>query len=309
VLTQHQADGARSAPRVSGATLGECFSAKESVMPRSLCKSLARKKIESKLMNFEDLNQKQTKFLIYLIRELELGDYESEMVCYANRKGCFIRLFSKNPDDENVKIPINETDLLHFSETGYFTVIKTLDRRNTEESSYVALVSDDVNYKIAIKPRAYEQYNKWMSPTENKNSKHTKVRSTSEFYIDPDRIQELRSIPKKDYDFSKLVRLCEELNACSENENFFAVAMITRAIIDHVPPLFGCHKFGEVANNYRGSKSFKGSMKSLDSSLRNIADHHLHVQIRKKETLPKFPQVNFSADLDVLLAEIVRIYT
>ena len=39
-LTQHQADGARSAPRVSGAILGECFSAKECVKPRSLCKSL-----------------------------------------------------------------------------------------------------------------------------------------------------------------------------------------------------------------------------------------------------------------------------
>ena len=39
-LTQHQADGARSAPRVSGAILGESFRAKESVKPRSLCESL-----------------------------------------------------------------------------------------------------------------------------------------------------------------------------------------------------------------------------------------------------------------------------
>ena len=43
-LTQHQADGARSAPRVSGAILGECFSAKECVKPRSLCESLGFKK-------------------------------------------------------------------------------------------------------------------------------------------------------------------------------------------------------------------------------------------------------------------------
>ena len=38
--TQHQADGARSAPRVSGAILGECFRVKECVKPRSLCESL-----------------------------------------------------------------------------------------------------------------------------------------------------------------------------------------------------------------------------------------------------------------------------
>jgi hypothetical protein len=45
----------------------------------------------------------------------------------------------------------------------------------------------------------------------------------------------------------------------------------------------------------------------LDRSLRNIADAHLHVQIRTSEVLPTGPQVDFRADLDVLLSEVVRV--
>lgn len=28
--------------------------------------------------------------------------------------------------------------------------------------------------------------------------------------------------------------------------------MLTRALIDHVPPVFGCQSFVELANNYAG---------------------------------------------------------
>jgi len=48
-------------------------------------------------------------------------------------------------------------------------------------------------------------------------------------------------------------------------------------------------------------------MAHLENSARRIADAHLHTQIRARETLPTATQVNFSNDLDVLLAEIVRI--
>jgi hypothetical protein len=65
--------------------------------------------------------------------------------------------------------------------------------------------------------------------------------------------------------------------------------------------------FAEVANNYSGSRSFKESMQHLDLSARKIGDAHLHTQIRTKEILPTATQVNFANDLDVLLAEIVRI--
>lgn len=75
--------------------------------------------------------------------------------------------------------------------------------------------------------------------------------------IAPARIMELRKLQSNSYDFTKLIRLCEELNTAYANGCFFATVMITRAIIDHVPPVFGLQKFPHVANNYSGAKSFK----------------------------------------------------
>lgn len=82
--------------------------------------------------------------------------------------------------------------------------------------------------------------------------------------------------------------------------------VLTRALLDHIPPIFECNKFAEVANNYDGSKSFKEAMKNLENSSRKIADHYLHSQIRKRESLPTVKQIDFSNDIDFLLAEIIR---
>jgi hypothetical protein len=83
--------------------------------------------------------------------------------------------------------------------------------------------------------------------------------------------------------------------------------MPTRDLLDHVPPLFGKSTFTEVANNYNGGgKSFKGTMHHLENAGRKVTDPHLHMPIRKSETLPAAQQVNAS-QLDVLLFEIGRI--
>ena len=122
------------------------------------------------------------------------------------------------------------------------------------------------------------------------------------------RLEELRKLTLVGFDLRKLIRLCEELNVSARNQCHFATAMLTRGIIDHVPPLFGYTTFKEVANNYAGGgKSFRDSMQHLEGGARKIADAHLHSPIRKKETLPTLQQVNFAPYLDVLLSEIVRI--
>ena len=125
--------------------------------------------------------------------------------------------------------------------------------------------------------------------------------------VDPSRIEELKQLNTEKFDFSKLIRLCEELNISFATDSYFSAAMLTRAILDHVPPIFGARTFAEVSSSYAGSKSFKASMQTLENSSRNIADQHLHCQIRPNEILPNAKQVNFGNDLDVLLSEIVRI--
>jgi|SRR6266545_3284227 len=124
-------------------------------------------------------------------------------------------------------------------------------------------------------------------------------------YVDQTRIEQLNTIRSEKYDLTRLIELCRELNVCYAHESYLAVAMLTRALLDHVPPVVGASTFSEVANNHKGSRSFREAMSHLDTSCRKIADAHLHVQIRRKEVLPTKTQVNFASEIDLLLAEII----
>ncbi len=121
------------------------------------------------------------------------------------------------------------------------------------------------------------------------------------------RLVELRTLASVDFDFSKLVRLCEEMQSAYGQQCYYATAMLIRGLLDHVPPVFGFKTFSEVANNYAGGgRSFKEAMHHLENASRKVGDAHLHMPIRKSETLPTAQQVNCGQQLDVLLSEIVR---
>jgi hypothetical protein len=146
-------------------------------------------------------------------------------------------------------------------------------------------------------------------PPINSSALSAVMRAENRDIINLDRLEELRQANQKYklFDLDRLVRLCEEMNTCYKHSAYHGVIMLTRAILDHVPPLFGTKNFTEVANNYSGSKSFREAMEHLSNGARKIADAHLHVQIRPSESLPNATQVDFSQYLDVLLAEIIRI--
>lgn len=126
-------------------------------------------------------------------------------------------------------------------------------------------------------------------------------------YVNPQRIDELRSISKAEFNLSKLIKMCEELNICSSSSAHFATLMLVRSVLDHIPPIFGCGTFSEVANNHDGGKSFKKAMLKLNDSARPFADSYLHSQVRSSESLPNQTQVNFSSELDALLGEVCRV--
>ena len=138
-------------------------------------------------------------------------------------------------------------------------------------------------------------------------TKSTKLLAAAREYVNVQRIAALKRLPTTQFDVAKLVRMCEELNFCFAHNCCLAMIMLTRAIIDHVPPVFSAKNFAEVANNYACGRSFKEAMVRLDTSSRNLADSYLHTQIRKRESLPNITQVDFSNDLDVLLAEVERV--
>jgi hypothetical protein len=146
-----------------------------------------------------------------------------------------------------------------------------------------------------------------------KNNNHIKQGQspTSDIqYIDLGRLDELRAITSQNFDLTKLVQLCEEINMNYKHGNYLSVAMLARTITNHIPPIFNFSTFDEVKSNYGGPqvhKSFKKNMKNLADSLKHIGDRLLHERIRAKEALPKRPQVDFRADFDVLFEEVVRI--
>jgi hypothetical protein len=135
---------------------------------------------------------------------------------------------------------------------------------------------------------------------------NSSARQASGAFVSADRITELSGIRCGDFDLTKLIQFCRELNITYSHRCFFATAGVLRALVDHVPPIFGAKDFSQVANNTPFPKSVRESIQHLDRSLRSIADATLHRQIGKKETLPTVTQVGFQADLDVLLAQVVE---
>lgn len=159
---------------------------------------------------------------------------------------------------------------------------------------------------VAVKAMRLEAKTSEQTPPEREVAT-PKAHSTARSYVDPVRIEELRQLKPAAFDLSRLIALCEELNGVAAAHAHHATAMLVRALMDHVPPMFGVNSFAEVANNYAGSKSFKDSMQGLKLAARKIGDAHLHTQIRSRESLPTATQVNFAPQLDFLLSEIVRI--
>jgi hypothetical protein len=171
--------------------------------------------------------------------------------------------------------------------------------------------------------QTWKEHLKYVSFTEDESSLPTQMSSLKAIllgfagkyeleigtdFIDPIRIEELSKLNSINFDFSKLLEMCREINICYSTGSYLAVAMITRAILDHVSPLFGYQSFKEVANNYVGSgKSYKETIATLENTSRKIADQYLHGHIRATESLPTKIQVDFRPALDLLLGEIVRI--
>jgi hypothetical protein len=131
-------------------------------------------------------------------------------------------------------------------------------------------------------------------------------RPSNHDFIDPERMAALRAAPPRPYDLRKLVRLCEELNICFSNECFFAVAMLTRAVIDYVPPVFGYRTFAEVVSNHPRGRSHKAALDHLQNAARAIADLHLHGSANQDIPFPNAAQVNFGPNLDLLLDATIK---
>jgi hypothetical protein len=79
-------------------------------------------------------------------------------------------------------------------------------------------------------------------------------------------IDELSEVVLPKLDLGKLIRMCEELNECFARQNYLACALLIRAAMNHIPPVFGFRTFKEVVAN-RG-RSVKSALELLDDDAR-----------------------------------------
>jgi hypothetical protein len=128
--------------------------------------------------------------------------------------------------------------------------------------------------------------------------------STSSSFVDPQIIEQLRLVENSMFDLSKVIRFCEELNSSFNASNYLASTLLLRAIINHIPPIFGHTTFQQVVSQV--SKSRRELFKPLDQVARDVADLHTHDLIRHKEVLPSKNQLEpFKVNLEVLLQEVL----
>ncbi|MDP4268604.1 MAG: hypothetical protein Q8909_00610 [Bacteroidota bacterium] len=178
-------------------------------------------------------------------------------------------------------------------------IIQNMDECQTLEEKKEFLLSEKIKYSSRLNSDVVYEIDKLLDIINEQIA-------AGLTYVDLSRIEELSKIDNTQWDVTKLIKLCEELNCAYSHKNFITIPILIRAIIDHIPPVFKAKNFNEVVAQY-GTKSFKESMSHLDRSLRKVSDSILHSQIRDKETLPNHTQIDFRADLDVLLAEIYRL--
>lgn len=125
-------------------------------------------------------------------------------------------------------------------------------------------------------------------------------------YIDKTTLLRLTKIQNENFDLSRLISLCKELDDNYSFGNYHSCAMLLRAILDHIPPIFGKSDFADVCSQY-GGRSFKDIVRPLSETAKKIADDYLHSQISKKVLVVTKTQVSFQANLDSLLNEAASI--
>ena len=123
-------------------------------------------------------------------------------------------------------------------------------------------------------------------------------------YIDSSVIEVLNKIKNQKYDLSKVIQFCEEINGAFSSGYFLSTSLLIRALLNHIPPIFGQKTFAQVVA--QSSKSRKELFKPLEEVARGVADLHTHDTIRHKESLPTRKQLEvFQPSIEILLQEIV----
>jgi len=124
-------------------------------------------------------------------------------------------------------------------------------------------------------------------------------------FIPAKRINELKNIKNSEFDLTRLIKYCEEINS-NYPDNIFSVIFLCRAILDHCPPIFNEENFKSVIAHI--DKSAKSELTPLSEILKGKADYQIHKQIKKgkREVIPIPEDIDFSDKMNTLIARIIE---
>lgn len=193
----------------------------------------------------------------------------------------------------------NKQIITRDSEAIYSGRIVPIHKYYDATASFVINVSDQLNEFLYLVDKTLAQ---------NKSIEQ-KIQSGDDgraAYIDKNTLLRISRIKNKNFDLSRLILFCNELDDNYSLKNYHSCAMLLRAILDHIPPIFQKKDFASVCAQH-GGKSFKNIMRPLNETAKKIGDDYLHTQISNKVLVVTKTQISFQANLDVLLNEIASI--
>lgn len=139
-------------------------------------------------------------------------------------------------------------------------------------------------------------------------SQREKLIADNENFINTARIEALEALNEKcQYDLSKLIGLCKEVNDNYVRHNYYSVALLLRTLLNHVPPAFnGKESFDQVLAELNGPKhkTKKEILSRLHELQRKFTDLLTHERLREFEPPMTLQQVSFIPEIDYLLQEV-----
>ena len=129
--------------------------------------------------------------------------------------------------------------------------------------------------------------------------------STSKDFVDSGLVARVASLSGQSFNLAKLTRFTVELNENYSRGNYLSCALLIRAIINHVPPLFGHRTFSQVVAG--AGRSVKAILRQLEEGARDIDDLHTHEIVDGYSSPPTKNQIEpYKPPLEVLYQEIER---
>lgn len=180
-----------------------------------------------------------------------------------------------------------EDTIREFSNTNsYFSIA---DKKENDEASW-NLGKKNLKYRIEI------------IKIELKKENHGN-------FFDENLLMQLSSKTNPNFDFSKLIKFCYETNANYSQGNFLSALILLRAILNHIPPIFGSTAFQNLVTTYNINRRIGKNeiFDNLQNGMRKFGDFHNHDVIKRVEVLPSKNQIEpFKPSFEYLIQEIIK---